>query len=119
MSETKDKPVSTSREIINATIKPEVQKIGFDTPSITVTVSETPDGIDREYIYPDTVSSSIVAQEITAGIGTPLNPHQIEEFSLRYEEIQKTYISEWEISLYPPKIKIVRSPKKTVIYSKG
>lgn len=119
MSGKKDKNVNISRGIVNTVVKPEVQKIEFDTPSITVTVSGTPDGIDREYIYPDTVSSGIVAQEIASGIGAVLNPQQKEEFSLRFEEIQKTYLSEMEISLGPFKFKMARSPKKTVIYSKG
>ena len=110
----KDKTVSTSREIVNATIKPTVQRIEINLPSITIITSGTPDNIERENIYPATMSSSLIAIESTAELGIPIESHEQEKLINSLEMVKETYVSEIEIAIAPVKFKIKRSPRKII-----
>lgn len=119
MPETKDKPVSTSREIVSATIKPEVQRIELGLPSIKVTVSGTHTINDREYFYSATESSGAIGEDITTDLGIKLEPHEQEQLLETIEHV-KTFISKVEFGIGLTSecvpylsLKFERSPQKT------
>lgn len=98
-------------------IKP-VKVISTSADDISV-VADGPDNMKHENIYDDSIPSDVIALSTAADLGFPLERSYQEKFIEAVEQVKGTYLEEVEVSVWPPKIKIKRTPKKIIKFFKA
>ena len=107
-----------NKELLRKLVEGEPQVISTSPADISISVPDETGG-EKEYIYPDTTSSIVMAVSTSADLGVQLNPTYQERFIEGIEEVKTTRVEEVVVEAGIPKLPFVKfkiklAPKKTI-----